>query len=200
MEITLVNGTPGEILTRRVLLEFMHRYDLTPWSWAHDIRIDRDLKPIGHCLRQNGEFVIRLRSGRAEMLDPEMPIELDRWPMLLSVYVHEQLHAYLDLNDDAVQATLPELRLLYPKVPVNGTEGARSESSTYLHLILCTLEIDSVAQLIGIERARMLRSGAPFYRFIYDAVLRDAEQLRRVIRRHKLDLPIFKEGSESVGL
>lgn len=198
VEITLANGSPGEVLTRRVLLEFMHRYDLTPWNWARNIHIDRDLKFMGQCLRQDGEFVIRIRSGRAEMLDPDMPIDLDRWPMLLSVYIHEQLHAYLDLRNDAVQAALPELQRLYPDVPVGGTEGARSEFSTYLHLLLCTLEIDSVAQLIGMERARALRTEAPFYRFIYDTVLRDTAQLRNVIRQYNLELPESEEISVPV--
>ncbi|MEF2278924.1 hypothetical protein V3W47_11500 [Deinococcus sp. YIM 134068] len=188
VNISTVNGTPDEERVRSALLDLMRQHDLSRWTWATDVRIDRDLPALGQCSREDGRHVVRLRSAKQPAnVEGSAPPRIN-WHGLLTVYVHEQLHAYLDLKDDQVQQAVEELRHLYPSVPGGGEEGARSEFSTYLHLILCTLELEGVSSLIGEATYREIKAEPRFYRFIYRTVLRDTDALRDLIRRHGLNL------------
>lgn len=188
VNIRTVNGTPDEEWVQLALLDLMRQHDLSRWAWATDVRIDRDLRTLGVCSREDGEYVVRLRAAKQPADVEGRASPQPNWQRLLAVYIHEQLHAYLDLKDDQVQDAVQELRRLYPDVPVGGEEGARNEFSTYLHLILCTLELEGVSSLIGEATYREMKADPRFYRFIYRTVLRDTDALRDLIRRHGLDL------------
>lgn len=189
VNISVVNGTPGEEMVKGYLLDLGREFDLSPWTWVKDVRIDRYLEALGQCFVDDGIPVIRLRSMRPMTPEEEAEHGLAARHRLLCIYLHEQLHQYLELHSAATEAAIQDLRALYPTVPVGGEDGARSEHSTYLHLILCTLELDSVSSLIGEEHYRHLRSEPRFYRFIYRTVLSDTQPLREVIQRHGLALP-----------
>lgn len=185
VSIRTVNGTPDEERVRSALLDLMRQHDLSRWAWATDVRIDRDLRTLGVCSREDGEYIVRLRAAKQPAdVEGRAPFRAN-WKGLLAVYFHEQLHAYLDLKDGQVQGAVQELRRLYPDVPVGGEEGARSEFSTYLHLILCTLELEAVSSLIGEATYREMKADPRFYRFIYGTVLRDTNALRNLIRQHE---------------
>ena len=74
----------------------------------------------------------------------------------------------------------------YPKAPVNLPEGARSYEQTYLHLVVCWLEIAAVTELIGRERAEALAETQWGYRWIYRTVLSDWDALGALFRAHGL--------------
>jgi len=55
---------------------------------------------------------------------------------------------------------------------------------TYLHLIVCTLELEALIELVGDPRARQQLEGWIHYTWVYRTVLTDTERLGKVLRRH----------------
>ena len=77
--------------------------------------------------------------------------------LLLSTYLHEQMHWYLwrlgGPDYDPVAPFFDELVRRYPKAPTKLPEGARNYEQTYVHLVVCWLEVAAMTELIGRERA-----------------------------------------------
>ena len=84
--------------------------------------------------------------------------------LLLSTYLHEQMHWYLwrlgGPDHDPVAPFFDELVRRYPKAPTKLPEGARSYEQTYVHLVVCWLEVAAMSELIGRERAHRTRRHA----------------------------------------
>jgi hypothetical protein len=74
-----------------------------------------------------------------------------------------------------------------PSGPEQG--GARDTYSTYLHLVVCQLEYDSVSDIVGEARARAVIESWTHYPWIYREVLQRPEPLRRVLRERGLAVP-----------
>ena len=70
--------------------------------------------------------------------------------------LHEQFHWFLTNHVERAKtnAALTELRALYPTVPTALPAGAMGERSTYLHLIVCHLELQALTALLGEQSAR----------------------------------------------
>jgi hypothetical protein len=64
--------------------------------------------------------------------------------------------------------------------------GARDEKSSYLHLLVCTLEYDALRSIIGNVSSTRLLSSKPYYEWIYKTVMRDFEGIRHLCVFHKL--------------
>ncbi len=113
--------------------------------------------------------------------------------LLLSTYLHEQMHWYLwrlgGPDHDPVAPFFDELVRRYPKAPTKLPEGARSFEQTYMHLVVCWLEIAAASELIGRERAAAVADTQWGYRWIYRTVLADWEPLGLLYREHGL-LPL----------
>jgi hypothetical protein len=109
---------------------------------------------------------------------------------LLSTYVHEQLHWYLNAHEQQTQAAEAELRKLYPKVPVGYPDGAQDEESTYLHLIDCYLELQADRHLMGSQRAADVLKfwSGDHYRWVYKTVLQDEPRIAEIVKRQNLEL------------
>ena len=77
--------------------------------------------------------------------------------LLLSTYLHEQMHWYLWYLDtperDPVAPFFDELVRRYPEAPTELPDGARSYESTYLHLVINWLEVAATSEFIGRVRA-----------------------------------------------
>ncbi len=101
--------------------------------------------------------------------------------LLLSTYLHEQMHWYLSLlggpDHDPVEPVFDELVRRYPQAPVWLPEGARSYEQTYVHLVVCWLEVEAAAELIGRERANRVADTTWGYRWIYRTVVADRDPL-----------------------
>jgi len=168
--IRLAGNTEAEARTRAQLLRLLGAHDLSAWSFTRSIRVDQDAVPHSHP-------VLTLHTRHLAQDD-----------LLLATYIHEQCHWHLERRAFAVDAAVAELRRRYPRVPVGGRDGARSERSSYEHLIIGWLELDGVRQLLGPERARRVLEHwtHDHYRWIYRTVLADAAELGRVVRRHGL--------------
>ena len=113
--------------------------------------------------------------------------------LLLSTYLHEQMHWYLwylgTPEQDPVAPFLDELVRRYPEAPTDLPDGARNYESTYLHLVINWLEVATTSQFIGRVRACAVAETQRTYRWIYRTVLRDWDLLAELFERHGI-IPI----------
>jgi hypothetical protein len=172
LEITLKHSDQREIQTRDQLQRLMTAYDLSKWIFTRKIVIDSDRNVIPH-----SHPVLTLSVRRLK--DDEL---------LLSTFVHEQLHWFLTQRRETTEAVMKELRQLYPKIPVGAPEGARDEESGYLHLIVNYLEYRAAQELLGELKARQVMEfwSNDHYTWIYRTVLSDGRQIGRLLFQHKL--------------
>ena len=63
------------------------------------------------------------------------------------------------------------------------------ERSTYLHLIVCMLELQAVTELLDEPRARQQLERWTHYTWVYRTVLTDTERLKGVLQRHGIVVP-----------
>ena len=107
---------------------------------------------------------------------------------LLATYLHEQMHWYLwrlgGHDHDPVAPFFDELVRRYPKAPVRLPDGARNFEQTYVHLVVCWLELNATSEFIGWERAAALADTNYGYRWIYRTVVRDWEALGALFTTH----------------
>ncbi len=110
--------------------------------------------------------------------------------LLLSTYLHEQMHWYLWLlggpDHDPIAPFFDDLVRRYPQAPVWLPEGARSYEQTYVHLVVCWLELEATAELIGRARANRMADTTWGYRWIYRTVVADRDPLCALLTKHGL--------------
>src|SRR5215467_7145447 len=131
LDIMLKHGTPGEARTREQLQRLLATYNVSPWIYTKTIVIDEQAIPFSHPV-----LTIHTRHLRDDDL-------------LLSTFVHEELHWFLAARPEATELAIADLKKLFPSVPAGGTAGARDEHSTYLHLLDCYLEQQADFELLG---------------------------------------------------
>ena len=146
---------------------------LSRYTFTQEVVIDQDAIPHSHP-------VLTLHTRH-----------LGNDDLLLSTYVHEQLHWYLAAHPQQTADAEQDLHVLYPKVPVGYPDGAQDEESTYLHLIDCYLEMVADRQLIGGERATKVMSqwAEDRYRWIYKTVISDEARIAEIVKKHDLAMP-----------
>jgi hypothetical protein len=171
VQITLASGLPREDSARVQVYRLLRAYDLRPWLFTRTVRIERGAIPHSHpVLTLNTRY-------------------LDQDVEQLGTFVHEQLHWFVDADPRAEAAAIRALQARYPEVPVGGEDGARSRESTYLHLIVCFLELDGMSQLVGESAARRQLEAQRHYRWIYERVLSETETLRALVTEAGFRLP-----------
>jgi hypothetical protein len=170
--IELKHGSDAEQRTKQELERILASYDLSRYTFTHEVIIDEKAIPHSHP-------VLTLHTQHLGSDD-----------VLLSAYIHEQLHWYLDAHRAQTEAAESELRKLYPKVPVGYPEGAQDEESTYLHLIDCYLEMKPDQQLMGVERAAKVMDfwAGDHYTWVYKTVIRDETMISGIIEKQHLEM------------
>lgn len=170
VKITLKHDDPGEAQTREQLLRLMSRHDLSKWIFTKEIIIDRDAIPHSHPV-----YTLSTRHLKDDDL-------------LLSTFVHEQIHWFLEQHDAQSENAIKELRTIFPKVPVGFPEGAQDERATYLHLLVNALEYKAGIELLGELRARQVMEfwAHDHYTWIYRRVLEEGAKVGHVLRKYKL--------------
>ncbi|MEX2246829.1 MAG: hypothetical protein WEC75_09085 [Dehalococcoidia bacterium] len=173
LAITLAHESERERLTRDALLKLLSEYDLTPWLATTRVVIDETAVPHSHP-------VLTLHARHVTAPD-----------LLLSTFVHENIHWLLRPKLGAVSKAMAELRNLYPEIAVAPPAGAGDRQSSYLHLIVNYLELVAMRKLAGHDRA-----GAVFdvwrkhhYTQLYEIVLGDEFLVASVVERNGLLLP-----------
>lgn len=170
LEISLAHGSAAEAQTREQLQRLLNQYDLSDWVWTRRVIIDSSAIPHSH-----PTLTLHTRHLHDDLL-------------LLSTFVHEQYHWYATVHDRQTAAAIGELREMYPSVPVGGRDGASSQYSSYLHLIVCYAEYRQMMRLVGPGRARQVMEfwAGDHYRGIYRHVLDDEQSIGLVVARHRL--------------
>jgi len=172
-EISLKNNTPREAKTKAQLERLLKTYDLEKWIFTRKIEIDEKAIPHSHP-------VLTLSARHVKDDD-----------LLLSTFVHEQIHWHFVINDKQTDEAFKDLKLMFPKVPDKGPEGARSEESTYLHLFVCYLEYRAGRDLMGELRAKQVMEfwSTDHYTWIYKTVLERPRDIGGILLKHKLMKP-----------
>jgi hypothetical protein len=155
---------------RDMLAALRRRHDLARYEYTSLVRIAPGSKTFAHP-------VLTLGNRFADTED-----------MLLSTYLHEQMHWYLWLlgtpDRDMVAPFYDELVRRYPRAPIAVPEGAHGYDATYSHLVVNWLEVAATSEFIGRERALAVAAAATSYRWIYRAVVEDWDELGELYTRH----------------
>lgn len=173
LKITLKNNNQAEQLAQEELERLLKTYDLSPYFFTKEIVIESRVVPHSHP-------VLTLNTR-----DVGRPLEL------LTTFLHEQIHRSLSDWPERVQVTekaIEELKGVFPNVPVGRPYGAKNQNSTYLHLIVCWLELQALQSYIGGPAARRVLVSETHYRWIYATVLSNVgEKVGDIVRKHGLD-------------
>lgn len=183
LDITLAHNSAGEQATRAQLQRLVATYDVTPWLFTRKIVIDERDFPHSHPV---------LTLHTRHLKDDEL---------LLSAFVHEELHWFLGMHRDAYEAAEAELRGMYPTIPVGFPEGSSDEKANYAHMMIGLLQFRADMQLMGELRARQILAfwADDHYTWIYRKLLEVDERVRifKVLRKHGL-LPAGTRGGPAL--
>ncbi|MEQ8179363.1 MAG: hypothetical protein RIA10_13615 [Amphiplicatus sp.] len=160
-----------EKLARKELEALLAKYDVERWLFTRDVVVESGALPHSHPV---------LTVNTASLGDEVTT---------LGEFLHEQMHWYGTENREAFTAAIEDLKAAYPDAPLAPPEGARDAYSTYLHLIVCTLEFDILTALFGEDKARENMAGRRYYRWIYRQILEDDAPIRTVMEKHGIALP-----------
>lgn len=171
LNITTHSGTPLEERGREQLVRLLRTYDVERWLYTRDVLIRSFLNPTSRP-------ILRVNTR-----------QIDNDDACLGTFLHEQFHWFAAGKPEQTKAAVASFRDLYPVVPDELPEGAKSEYGTYLHLAICTLEFDALCVLLGDERARKVIDERDYYTWVYRKVLDDGDSIRNVLERNGLGLP-----------
>ena len=90
----------SELQTKSQLQKLLAQYDLSKFIFTIEIIIDRNTIPHSHPV---------LTLHTRHLKDAEL---------LLSTFVHEQIHWFLTQHQEQTEQAVKELRTIFPKVPV----------------------------------------------------------------------------------
>lgn len=172
VEIKLKHNSAAEVMVRQQLERLLQSYPLSPWYFTKSIEIDEAAIPHSH---------------------PVLTLHTRHWKddeLLLSSFVHEEVHWWLEGKEE-VKAAEDDLRHFFPKIPVGFPNGAETEESGYLHLLVNFLEWRSDRELMGELRARQVMEfwTHDHYQVIYQLVLDHPREISAIIEKHHLALP-----------
>jgi hypothetical protein len=137
--------------------------------------------------------VVRIMPGGDTFAHPVLTLGnrfADSEDLLLSTYLHEQMHWYLwylgTPDRDMVAPFYDELVRRYPDAPIELPDGARNYDATYSHLVVNWLEIAATSEFIGRQRAVAVARATRSYRWIYRTVLKDWDLLGELYERYDI--------------
>lgn len=170
IDVDLEEAERAAARVRGWLVSLRQRHDLARFEYTRHVRIVPASATYSHP-------ILTLGTRFAESEDH-----------LLATYLHEQMHWYLwrlgGPDHDPIAPFFDELVRRYPKAPTRLPEGARNYEQTYLHLVVCWLELKAVSEYIGWDRAAALAETNFGYRWIYKTVIRDFAALEDLFTRH----------------
>ncbi len=174
LRLELASGSEAEEEVRQRLVDLFERHSLVRWTFSDHVVVAEGATPHSHP-------VITLTTG--------YPHDA----ALLASYVHEQLHWWSMAcpgaaagRDDRV---FDILRQRYATLPIKPPEGCGSKRSNLIHLHVCWLEVEALAELFGREWAKKRAQHVPFYRSIYRIVLEKRDELRNLFVPAGMGLP-----------
>lgn len=172
LDIRTAHGSDAEVETSRQLLALLRRHDVTPWLFTRSLVIAEDAVPHSRSV-----LTLSARYLRDDGL-------------LLSSFIHEQLHWFLATKERSVSSAVMELEGLFPEVPVGYPEGADSRHSTYLYLLVGWLEWEALTRLVGAEEADRVITfwTRDHYRWVYRTVQSHRAPIAGIVIKYDLQL------------
>ncbi len=165
LKVRLQNDSGPERYTACLLHRFTEQYDLAPWIYTHTLFVDENSHPHSHP-------VLTLNASKN-----------DDEAMLLSLFIHEQLHWFEEKHAERRDRAIVETKSVFPCVPAHRPEGAGSETSTRLHLLVCYLELQAMTQLLGVADSLKVIGDLSrhHYCWVYRTVLDNPQPIRRIL-------------------
>ncbi|HVI60202.1 MAG TPA: hypothetical protein VM619_15190 [Luteimonas sp.] len=155
VEIRAATGHPDEQRAVHQLQRLLDEYDVERWTFTREVVLKKWEIPHSHP-------VLTLNSAY-----------LDDDHAQLASFLHEQFHWYLEERRVRVDEAIAAFERMFPDAPVGNGAGARDKRSTYLHLVVCDLELRAMTVLLGEAEARRVLRGNRHYTWIYRQVLDD---------------------------
>jgi hypothetical protein len=154
-----------ELATAEQLLRLLRRYDLSRWRFTSMVRVEQGVVPHSH---------------PTLTLNTRHP---DDDGLLLSTYLHEQLHWFLATDPTGLDEALGALRQRYPHPPVGYPEGARDVASSQLHYLVCYLEWRALREVMGTEEAHRVFTfwRADHYRALYATIMDEEPIIQQIV-------------------
>ena len=169
-----INPNKFTAMTKQNILNLAQVYELSPFLYSKDVHVQSQVTPHSHP-------VITLSTRHAEQ--PKK---------ILSTLLHEELHWWLETNKLQTETAIKELAKMYPKAPIAGKSTRRE---TYVHLMVCYLELKALSFYLGDKEAKNIITSLmrkdKIYPWAYYQVLYKDYAIRQVIRRNKLLPPIL---------
>jgi hypothetical protein len=123
--------------------------------------------------------------GFSHPLTLSPPRLLRRPAMALTTFLHEQLHW---LERPGTDAAIAEARARWPDPPPPPA-GCHSPESAWMHMSVCALEYQSLAELIGPDAAATELAQHRAYSWLYGLILADPAWFAGYVDRHNLHPP-----------
>jgi hypothetical protein len=156
LKISLAHDSVKERATKQQLERLLNKYDLSRWIYTKEIVVDEDDTP-------HSEPVLMLHTRHLHDDD-----------LLLSTFVHEQMHRFLAVGPPTdVGHAEADLRKLFPAIPVGYPEGSTDDDVNYEHLLVIWWEYDADIDLLGELRAHEVMQfwASDHYTWIYRKML-----------------------------
>lgn len=170
IRITEIGPNKWTALTRQNIEHLIQVYHISPLFFTKEIHIQSRVIPHSHP-------VLTLNTRYAEQ--PKK---------LLSVLLHEQLHWWEERRKVDTNKAIVDLKKLFPVLPKEGL--AKDTHSTYLHLIVCFLEFESLVYYLGKKEAneiiRELIHKDKIYPWIYTQVLNRYQDINKIVLKYNL--------------
>lgn len=170
---TFAHGSEDEKGTAAQLDRLLREHDLGPWLYTKAIAIDSEAIPHSH-----PTLTLHTRHAKDDLL-------------LLSTFIHEQSHRYVEEHPADLDAAVKELRAVAPGMPVGYPDGADNEVSDYEHFVVIALEERGLIRLVGELEARQAMTfwSGDHYRTIYRTYLDKHRDVWRIMDAHHLASP-----------
>lgn len=170
LRISLAKASEPEKATKAQIERIIAKYDVSPWIFTSSIVVDESALPHSHP-------VLTLHTRHVKDDD-----------LLLSTFVHEQLHWYIAQNQKKAAAAVEELKALYPDIPIGFPKGSSDAEGNYYHLLVIFLEYRANRHLLGELRARQVMEfwAADHYTWLYETMLEQERRIGAVLRKYEL--------------
>lgn len=171
LRFTLAHDSVPERATRAQLERLLAEHVVSRFMYTRDVVIDADAIPHSHP-------VLTLHTRH-----------LDDDGLLLSTFLHEELHWFTVARRPALDAAVAELRGVFATLPVGYPEGANDLTSSYEHLVVNHLEHRAVRQVLGETESQRVMAfwRNDHYRALYALELAREEEIAAVVSRAGLD-------------
>jgi len=170
IEIALKYGTPREVETKEQLQRLLKTYDLSKWIFTRSILIDEKAIPHSHP-------VLTLHTRHLKDDD-----------LLLSTFVHEQMHWFLSQHEKETKEALKEVQALFEKeAPVGSLDKSNNEYA-YIHILVNYLEYRADKELLGELKAKQVIEfwSTDHYEWMYKTVLTRGRDIGAIMFKYKL--------------